>query len=52
MPSTIPPTTIRFTVDDRKILDKLEKLTGLNTSNVIRVAIREALAAREAKGKR
>lgn len=48
MPSDRPPTTIRFTDEDRRILEKLQKLTGLESSSaVIRLAIREALAARQ-----
>jgi hypothetical protein len=50
MPSERPPTTIRFTEEDREILEKLQKLTGLvGASQVIRLAIREALASRETK---
>ena len=52
MPSLIPPTTIRFTDEDREILEKLSKLTGLTTSAVIRLAIREALTARERRARR
>jgi predicted DNA-binding protein len=52
MPSKLPPTTIRFTEEDREILEKLSKLTGLTTSGVIRLAIREALDARSKRGKR
>jgi hypothetical protein len=53
MPSERPPTTIRFTDEDRTILEQLQKLTGLDSASaVIRLAIREALAARQAKRKR
>lgn len=46
------PTTIRFTEEDRKILEKLQKITGLEgPTAVIRLAIREALASRQ-KGSR
>ncbi len=49
MTSLHPPTTIRFTEDDRDVLSRLCKLTGLSSSAaVIRLAIRESLAAREA----
>jgi hypothetical protein len=42
------PTTIRFTDEDREILDQLQKLTGLEgPTAAIRLAIREALAARK-----
>jgi hypothetical protein len=48
-----PTTTIRFTAEDREILEKLGKLTGLESAaSVVRLAIREALAARQSKGKR
>ena len=48
MPSDRPATTIRFTDEDRGILTKLQKITGLDSSAaIIRMAIREALAARE-----
>ena len=47
------PTSLRFTDEDREILDKLQKLTGLEgPTAVIRLAIREALAARERRPKR
>ena len=54
MPSDLPPTTIRFTDEDRQILEKLQKLTGLTSASaVIRLSIREALVERERKrGKR
>jgi hypothetical protein len=54
MPSETPPTTIRFTDEDHKVLAKLQKLTGLDSNAaIVRLAIREALASREAKrGKR
>ncbi|MGH7437398.1 MAG: hypothetical protein ACRENE_17100 [Polyangiaceae bacterium] len=48
MPSERPATTIRFTDEDREILDKLQKLTGLESAAaVIRLAIREALGSRK-----
>ena len=50
---TRPTTTIRFTDEDREILEKLQKHTGLDTAAaVIRLAIREALVARERRTKR
>ena len=50
MPSTNPPTTVRFTDEDRKILRSLQKLTGLSSVNaVLRLTIREALAVRQKK---
>jgi hypothetical protein len=52
MPSKHPPTTIRFTDEDRKVLAKLHKMTGLDTSALVRLAIRESLAARSLQGKR
>lgn len=46
-PQVRPITTIRFTDEDREILAKLGKLTGLESAAaIIRLAIREALAAR------
>jgi predicted DNA-binding protein len=45
-----PATSIRFTDEDREILAKLQKLTGLDSASaVIRLAIREALASRRSK---
>jgi len=42
------PTTIRFTEEDREVIAKLCKLTGLEgVASVIRLALRESLAARE-----
>jgi hypothetical protein len=53
MPSDRPATTIRFTDEDRAILEKLQKLTGLDSASaVIRMALRESLAARAKPGKR
>jgi hypothetical protein len=53
MPSSRPATTIRFTDEDREILDKLQAITGLDSATaVIRMAIREALATRERRAKR
>lgn len=50
MPSSRFTTTVRFTDDDMQILKKLEALTGLeSTSAIIRLALRESLAAREHK---
>jgi hypothetical protein len=50
MASTRAPTTIRFTDEDREILEKLQKITGLDSAAAaIRLAIREALAARGTK---
>lgn len=51
MPSTKVATTIRFTDEDREVLEKLQALTGLdNAASVIRLAIREALTSRQPKG--
>jgi hypothetical protein len=45
-----PTTTIRYTEEDREILAKLQALTGLDSAAaVIRLSIREALAARDRK---
>lgn len=53
MPSERPATTMRFTDEDREILAELQQLTGLETAAaVIRVAIREALAARRRRARR
>ena len=53
MPSSQPATTIRLTDEDRKILDKLRKLTGLDSATaIIRMSLREALAARDVKRRR
>jgi hypothetical protein len=42
-----PTTTIRLTDEDREVLAKLQKLTGLDSAAaVIRFCIREVLAAR------
>jgi Arc/MetJ-type ribon-helix-helix transcriptional regulator len=50
MPSDRPTTTIRYTDEDRDILEKLQKLTGLESASaVVRLAIREALASRQTK---
>jgi hypothetical protein len=50
---TRPTTTIRLTDEDREVLEKLQKLTGLESAAaVIRLSIREALAARQPKSKR
>lgn len=47
MSSTRTATTIRLTDEDRGILEKLEKLTGLDSAAaIIRLALREALAFR------
>jgi hypothetical protein len=49
MTSETPATTIRLTAEDRDIIDRLRKATGLTSGTaVIRLALREALAAREA----
>ena len=49
-----PATTIRLGDKDREVLEKLSKLTGLEShSAIIRLCIRESLAARAtAKGKK
>jgi hypothetical protein len=53
MPSSQPATTIRLTDEDKGILDKLRKLTGLTSATaIIRLAIREALASRESRRKK
>jgi len=40
-------TSIRLNQNDQKVIDELRELTGLGSaSEVIRVAVREALAAR------
>jgi hypothetical protein len=53
MPSTRPATTIRFTDEDREILEKLQNMTGLESAAaVIRLALREALVTRERKARR
>ena len=48
-------TTIRLSDEDREVLERLSRLTGLDSSAaIIRLAIREALASRVAlrgKGK-
>jgi len=42
-------TTIRFSPEDRELLAKLQRLTGLNdNASVIRFALRETLNVREA----
>ena len=41
---------MRFTDEDREILEKLQKITGLDSAAaVIRLAIREALDVRESR---
>lgn len=46
-------TAIRLGDEDREILEKLQKLTGLDSAAaIIRLAIREALASRERRSKR
>jgi hypothetical protein len=53
MVSARPPTTVRFTEEDKEILEKLQRLTGLDSATaVLRLAIREALTARENKRKK
>jgi hypothetical protein len=48
MPSQQPATTIRLTDADRKIIAKLRKQTGLDsTTSVIKMAIRESLGMRQ-----
>jgi hypothetical protein len=43
-------TSIRINADDRKALARLCKLTGItNNSQAIRLAVREAVKAREGK---
>jgi hypothetical protein len=44
------PTTIRFTDEDREIIDRIEALSGIEgPTAVIRMALREALAIWEKK---
>ena len=46
-------TTIRLGDEDREVLDRLAKITGLDShAAVIRLSIREALASRTKGGKR
>lgn len=46
-------TAFRLSDEDREILAKLQKLTGLDSAAaIIRLAIREALASREKRPKR
>jgi hypothetical protein len=53
MPSTRPTTTVRFSDEDRGILEELQKLTGLESAMaVLRLAIRESLDARRRKARR
>jgi Arc/MetJ-type ribon-helix-helix transcriptional regulator len=48
MPSDRPATTIRFTDEDREILERLQKLLGFDSAAaVIRFAIREELGRRQ-----
>lgn len=42
----MPTSSIRFTPDDRKILTVLRKRLGVNTTQIVRLAIR-ALATKE-----
>jgi hypothetical protein len=44
------PTSVRLNDEDREILSKLQKVTGLNLTGAVRLAIREALARREKRG--
>jgi hypothetical protein len=46
------PTSVRLNDEDREILAKLQKVTGLNLTGAVRMAIREALATREKRGKK
>ncbi len=53
MPSSQPATTIRLTDEDKGIIDRLRKMTGLSSATaIIRLAIREALASRDIKRKK
>ena len=47
-----PATTMRLTDEDRAILEKLQKLTGLTATAAVRLAIREAVATRVGKPKK
>jgi Arc/MetJ-type ribon-helix-helix transcriptional regulator len=48
MPSDRASTTIRFTDEDREILDKLQKILGFDSASaVIRFALREELGRRQ-----
>lgn len=45
-----PPTTFRFTDQDRAVIDRLREMTGLDSAAAaIRLAVREAVALREGK---
>ncbi len=44
------PTSVRLNDEDREILAKLQKVTGLNLTGAVRLAVREALARREKRG--
>lgn len=47
MPSDQPPTTIRLTDEDKSIIDRLRKMTGLTSATaIIKLAIRESLESR------
>ena len=53
MDNTKLPTSLRLNDEDREILAKLSKATGLESfTSIVRLAIREALAAREGKRKK
>ena len=44
------PTSVRLNDDDRRIIARIEKLSGLNgATTIIRMALREALAVWEEK---
>jgi hypothetical protein len=44
-------TTLRLTDEDREVLAKLKRMTGLESATgIIRMAIREALVSRELRG--
>jgi hypothetical protein len=44
------PTSLRLNDEDREILAKLQRVTGLTVTGAVRLAIREALATRERRG--
>jgi hypothetical protein len=41
---------LRLNDEDREILAKLQRVTGLTLTGAVRLAIREALASREKRG--
>ncbi|HEX8791483.1 MAG TPA: hypothetical protein VF765_11075 [Polyangiaceae bacterium] len=48
--ATPSPTTIRWRPEDRELLARLRKLTGVSTdADAVRLGIKEAVAAREGR---